>query len=65
MTEQQKKILRFIKSYNAENGYQPSVREMADHMGFKSTNAVHEHLVKMEKEGVLELTNQPRAIRIY
>lgn len=54
LPEKQQKILDFIKSQHADTGVFPSVREIAAHMDFKSTNTVDYHLRRMEAGGVIE-----------
>jgi repressor LexA len=54
MPEKQRKILEFIRAQHAATGVYPSVREIAAHMDFKSTNTVDYHLRKMEAMGALE-----------
>ena len=64
--ESRKKIYDFIVSYVSKNNYAPSVREIADGTGFKSSNTVHTHLHKLQEMGVIELGGfgNPRAIKI-
>lgn len=47
------KLLLFIRSYYLSNGVPPSVREMAEAMGFKSPRAVSYHLEHLMRQGVL------------
>lgn len=54
LPEKQQKILDFIREQHAASGVFPSVREIAAHMDFKSTNTVDYHLRRMEAGGVLE-----------
>ncbi len=54
LPEKQKKILDFIRSQHASTGVYPSVREIAAHMDFKSTNTVDYHLRRLESTGALE-----------
>lgn len=54
LPEKQQKILDFIQVQHAETGVFPSVREIAAHMNFKSTNTVDYHLRRMEANGVIE-----------
>ncbi len=54
LPEKQQKILDFICDQHARTGVFPSVREIAAHMDFKSTNTVDYHLRRMEAGGVLE-----------
>lgn len=53
-------ILKYVKIY----GYAPSIREIAEGIGLKSTSSVHSHLKKLQEEGKIEIRgNSPRAIR--
>jgi len=52
LTERQKAILEFVRQ-QTEKGVSPTVREIARHFGFASTNAVHSHLQLLEKKGEL------------
>lgn len=54
LPEKQQKILDFIRSQHVETGVFPSVREIAAHMDFKSTNTVDYHLRRMEANGAIE-----------
>ena len=61
----QARILAYIESYAYQNGYPPSVREICDATGLKSTSTVHGHLIRLEKKGLLNRNSmKPRAISI-
>ena len=47
------KILRFLREFIAENGFPPTIREIASHLGFRSTKAVKVHLDIMAGEGLI------------
>lgn len=47
-TPRQGDLLRLIKRWLTEHGYSPSMRELGDLLGCKSTNAVAEHLAGLE-----------------
>lgn len=65
LTKQQEKILDFIKSEVKDKGYPPSVREICDGVGLKSTSTVHGHLTRLEKKGFIRRdSTKPRAIEI-
>lgn len=49
----QGKILDFIKREVAAKGYPPSVREIGEAVGLKSTSTVHGHLRRLETKGLL------------
>lgn len=53
LTERQRQLLAFIEDYVAQNGFPPSIREMAAHMGIRSTNGVNDHLKALERKGCL------------
>ena len=48
------RILQFIRERIADQGYPPTVREIAEAVGLASTSAVHHHLLKLEREGRLQ-----------
>ena len=61
----QSKILEYIETSSQINGYPPSVREICEATGLKSTSTVHGHLVRLEKKGLLNRTSmRPRAITV-
>lgn len=65
--EVRKKILEAIVEYIRKHGYPPSVREIGDAVGLKSTSSVQSHLKRMKEEGTLETDagfSSPRAIRV-
>lgn len=55
ITERQQRVLSFIKEYYKRESLPPTVREIAEGLGFKSVNAVREHLRLIEKKGLIEL----------
>jgi len=63
--ETQGMILAYIQSQIAENGYPPSVREICDAVGLKSTSTVHGHLKRLERQGALRRDSmKTRAIAV-
>lgn len=65
LTERQSEVLEFIRAYAEENGYSPTVREIAEHFGLRSTNAVADHLRALERKGALERdSGAARGIRL-
>ena len=49
----QERILAYIQKEIQVRGYAPSVREIGDAVGLKSTSTVHGHLMRLEKKGLL------------
>jgi len=63
--DKQKKILEFVNRQVAEKGYPPSVREICQAVGFKSTSTVHAYIKKLEEEGLVQKdATKPRALKI-
>ena len=46
-------ILRFINDYYQKNHYSPSLREICQGTGLRSTSTVHRYLCELSKEGKL------------
>lgn len=58
-------ILAFIKRFIAENGYPPSVREIMQAVGLKSTASVHYHLAELNRIGAININGaKNRAITL-
>ena len=53
LTERQEKILSFIKKSIQDQGYPPTIREIGEHFGIRSTNGVNDHLKALERKGYL------------
>ncbi|MDD3613543.1 MAG: transcriptional repressor LexA [Clostridiales bacterium] len=65
LSDKQKRILDFIKDEIRAKGYPPSVREICDAVGLKSTSTVHGYLERLEKKGYIRRDpTKPRAIEI-
>ena len=62
-SNKQTEILEFIQ-YKIENeGYSPSIREIAAKVNLKSTSSVHHHLNNLIEKGLLsKKANQPRTL---
>jgi repressor LexA len=54
LTEMERKILDFMVQYLRANTYQPSIREIGERFGIKSTKTVSEHLQALAQKGCLE-----------
>ena len=50
LSAKQQQILEYMKSEVKEKGYPPSVREICEAVGLKSTSTVHGHLERLEKK---------------
>jgi len=52
-TRRQKQVLDFIEKHIEREGISPSIREICEHFGLKSTSGVHRILRSLEKKGYL------------
>lgn len=52
-SDKAEKIAAFVSAFIAENGYSPSVREIGEAVGLRSTASVSYHLQNLQARGVL------------
>lgn len=65
LSKQQIAIFNFIKAEVKKKGYPPSVREICNAVGLKSTSTVHGHMAKLETKGYIRRdSTKPRAIEL-
>lgn len=65
LTKRQKEILDFVSGFIEENGYSPSMEEIAQQFHFASLNAVFKHLSALESRGYLQRdSNRARSIQL-
>ncbi|HHY97903.1 MAG TPA: transcriptional repressor LexA [Firmicutes bacterium] len=65
ISPKQSKILGFIQARIAQNGYPPSLREIAQACGLRSASTVHGHLLRLERKGYIRRDpTKSRAIEI-
>ena len=63
--DKQNEIYEFLKTYTDNKGYPPSVREICEAVGLKSTSSVHGHLKRLESKGLIKRDpTKPRALEI-
>lgn len=53
LPRRQADVLAFIRAYLRRQGYAPTIREIGDALGMRSTNGVKEHLVALVRKGFL------------
>jgi repressor LexA len=53
ITLRQQEVLRFIEKYLDENGYPPTLREIAQKLGVSGTLGVMKHLNALERKGLI------------
>jgi len=65
ITDKERKVFEFIKNYVDENNYAPTVRDIQEEFGLKSTSTAHRYIITLSEKGLLERENNcNRAIRI-
>jgi len=53
-TDKAQKILDFVNDFVQENGFAPSVREIGEAVGLRSTASVSYHLTQLQEKGLLQ-----------
>ena len=64
LANRQSRMFDFIVRSTVENGFQPSYREIGNHLGIRSPNGVMCHLKALERKGYIEMSGRSRALRI-
>jgi repressor LexA len=65
LSDKQRQILNTIENYIKENGYSPSVREIGELVGLRSSSTVHRYLEKLKSKGYIsKIGNSPRTLKI-
>ncbi|MBX3129613.1 MAG: transcriptional repressor LexA [Polyangiaceae bacterium] len=65
LTKRQEQTLTFIRRSIQERGYPPTLREIGESMGIKSTNGVNDHLRALERKGYLRREDmKSRALKL-
>ena len=54
LTEKENDVYRYICEATELNGYSPSVRDIQEALGIKSTATVHSYLNKLESKGYIQ-----------
>jgi repressor LexA len=65
LTKRQREILDFVTDFMNDNGYAPSIREIADNFGLSSPATIHAHLENLREKGFLKSSfNEARSIEL-
>jgi repressor LexA len=65
LTKRQEQTLDFIRRQIEERGYPPTLREIGEYMGIRSTNGVNDHLRALERKGYLRREDmKSRALKL-
>jgi repressor LexA len=65
LTKRQEQTLDYIRQSIEQRGYPPTLREIGEFMGIRSTNGVNDHLRALERKGYLRREDmKSRALRL-
>lgn len=65
LTRRQRDVLQVLSDYIDKHGYSPTVRDIADITGHRSTSTVHGLLDRLEQNGYISREpSSPRTIRV-
>lgn len=66
LTSRQAAVLQYLEDFSRTEGYWPSIRDIQQHFGFRSTNAVAGHLRALEaKNAIRRIPGQARTFRLH
>ncbi len=65
LTKRQQEVLEYVLEHQRKKGYPPSVREIGQALGLRSSSTVHGHLYRLEKKGYIKRDpSKPRALEL-
>ena len=65
VTRRQKEILDFLNGFIKQQGYAPTIEEIAQHFSLRSLATVHKHLSNLQKKGLIKREwNRSRALEL-
>lgn len=65
LSEKQSQVLETIRRHILEHGYPPSIREIGQALGLRSSSTIHAHLTRLERRGLIRRDpTKPRAIEL-
>lgn len=58
-------ILQFVREFSCVHGFGPTIREIAEGVGLRSTSTVADYLDRMTRDGLItSIPSTPRSIRV-
>ncbi len=65
ITPRQRQVLDYVEQFARENGYPPSLEEIARHMGFSSISSAQQHVNALVRRNFLRRDpNRPRSLEV-
>ncbi len=64
LTQRQKEVLECIQKFQEQMNYPPSILEICEQLGIRSTNGVVGHIRSLIRKGYLERSSKARSIKL-
>lgn len=65
LTTKQERVMNYIREFTLKKSFPPTVREICESLGIRSTSTVHAHLQTLEEKGYIRRDpTKPRAMEI-
>ncbi|MEY4616588.1 MAG: hypothetical protein RJB66_1548 [Pseudomonadota bacterium] len=64
LTPKQQKFYQFIKEFLKEQGYAPTLQDMAEHFELSSLGTVQQYLDALESKGYIERSSKARGLKL-
>jgi repressor LexA len=64
LTPKQQSFLQFIKKFLKQNGYAPTLQDMAAHFRLSSLGTVQQYLEALEEKGYIERSSKARGLKL-
>lgn len=64
LTPKQQKFLNFIKQFFRQQGYAPTLQDMAEHFELSSLGTVQQYLGALEDKGYIERSSKARGLKL-
>jgi repressor LexA len=58
LTPKQRRLLRFIVQFRNQNGFPPTLQELCEEFSWRSKNAAHDALARLERKGWIQRRNR-------
>lgn len=65
ISNKQWSVLVALQQFISKNNYPPTVRELAEVVGLKSSSTMHGHLHRLKKQGLIQWeAERPRTLKV-
>lgn len=63
LTKREQDVLSFIKAFMVQNGYTPTIRDIADGVHLQSTSSAHRHFELLVAKGEITMHGKGYSVR--